>query len=239
MRKRNVRLVGMLSIGFFLVMSTAFAAQQAVPTTAPSATQQSVLNYTPSPGVPKVMISKSSKPIPLQLKGPDWSQAIAPPAPLTQVQRAAIIKDVRRVAGISGNLPPNPPAKVILTADAPLSGPNWVTLVEGYNYPGGGGYEAITAKHATIHGSNANSTIVFHFGQLTPGKTYMLDITVGTSYNHHPEWDLYGEVQGRVFPQSGHILAGFIAYGTVGEIGLSKYSSVYGYFFRCELTPMN
>ena len=237
MRKRKVRLVGILSIGFFLVMSTAFAAQQAVPTTAPSAAEQSVLNYTPSPGVPKVMISKSSKPLPLEMRGPDWSTAIAPPAPLTQVQRAAIIKDIRRVGGISGNLPPNPPAKVILTPDAPLSGPNWVTLVDGSNYPGGGGSEAITAKHATIRPA-LNSTIVFHFGQLTPGKTYMLDITVGTNYNRYPEWDLYGEVQGRVFPQNGHILAGFIAHGTVGEIGLHKYA-YNGFFFRCELTPMN
>ena len=237
MRKRNVRLVGMLSIGFFLVMSNAFAAQQAVPTTAPSATQQSVLNYTPSPGVPKVLISKSSKPIPLQLKGPDWSQAIAPPAPLTQVQRAAIIKDVRRVAGISGNLPPNPPANVILTPDAPRVGSNWVTLVDGYNYPGGGGTEAITAKHATIKPS-LNSRIVFHFGQLIPGKMYMLHITVGTSYPRYPQWTLYGEAEGTVVPQNGHILVGFIATGPVGEVALDKYA-YNGYFFSSELIPMN
>jgi hypothetical protein len=237
MRKRNFRLVGMLSIGFFLVMSTAFAAEQAVPTTTPSAAQQSVINYTPSPGVPKVLISKSSKPIPLQLKGPDWLQAIAPPAPLTQVQRAAIIKDVRRVAGISGNLPPNPPAKVVLTADAPRVGPNWVTLVAGYNYPGGGGYEAITAPHAFIR--TQDSWIVLHFGQLTPGKMYMLDIKVGTGNNHRPHWILSGEAEGILTPSSGHILAGFVASGPVGEIGLQKTAAVSGYFFGCELTPMN
>ena len=237
MRKRDIRLVGMLSIGFLLVMSTAFAAEQAVPSTAPSAAEQSILDYTPSPGVPKVLISKSSKPIPLQLKGPDSSTPLAPPAPLTQVQRAAIIKDVRRVAGISGNLPPNPPAKVVLTADAPRVGPNWVTLVNGRNYPGGGGYEAITAPHARI--GAGESLIVLHFGQLTPGKMYMLDITVGTGNNYHPHWILFGEAEGILAPSSGHILAGFIAHGTVGEIGLQKTAAVGGYFFGCELTPMN
>jgi len=96
---------------------------------------------------------------------------------------------------------------------------------------------------AVIQPGVAKSFIYLNFGETAPGKTFMLDLSVG-DYPLHMDnfWQISGAYEGRVTPRKGHIIFGFTAVGRettlkLGYTGNASFAN--GYFFSADLTRLD
>jgi hypothetical protein len=96
---------------------------------------------------------------------------------------------------------------------------------------------------AVIKPGAAESFIYLYFGETVPGKTYMLDLSVG-DYPPHMDnaWQISGAYEGRVRPRKGHIIIGFTADNRETTLKLAFAGNAQftkGYFFSAELTRLD
>lgn len=219
---------------FVLACSIVFMSTPCLSTEKPKKTT-TISKPTSATVASKVKVYKPTKPT--RFRVTDASRRIVAPKPLTHAQKRHMIRQVAKAAGFKRVAVDNPRVTVRLTADAPRSGQNWMTILDGHNYPAGSNY--IPAIHATVSGRSENSFIVLHFGNLKPGKLYLLDLALSSYESNKPRWKLLGAAQGIHVPQNGHIILGFIASGRIEEVAIYKKGSRWGYLYTCELTQVN
>jgi len=96
---------------------------------------------------------------------------------------------------------------------------------------------------AVINPKSAESFIYLYFGETVPGKTYMLDLSVG-DYPPHMDnaWQISGAYEGRVSPRKGHMIIGFTAVNRETTLKLAFAGNAQftkGYFFSADLTRLD
>lgn len=161
------------------------------------------------------------------------------PAPLTPQVRNQAINQIRGTVGLSPLKPTVPaepvvPAHVFLMPDAPKSGLSYYVLYRGHNYPDPKSWTGLEQAIPFSYGLDSTSFLIFTFDTL-PGKTYMIDLTLGPQ----KIFTLSGVFTGDVTPQGAHILVAFTANSRTSSLKVrSKYSGFF-VFWRGELTQVN
>ncbi|MCP4603543.1 MAG: hypothetical protein GY847_24000 [Proteobacteria bacterium] len=205
----------------------------------------------------RVTVTRASKASPARTEPGSKSRA-KEPGPLSRQERAAAVEQVRVASAPSKSSskkkvepPPPPPPKFTLGAKQSRVGVSWLEVSNGFSFPGGS--TAVRAPHSTIIVSNKHSFVVLHFNPLSRNKAYMLDCTVSTreksgqitpfhTMENDPNaaWKLEGAINGEISPQSGHLIAGFVAARAQDDIKIRPPSNVQlGYVYKCELTRVD
>jgi len=171
------------------------------------------------------------------------SQVPSPPPALTRSDRINAIALARKAGNVqSKSLAAEPRPKIILTASASISGPNYFEFHFGhlysihYTHPG----EEIRPNHVATLSPDPDSHFVCVF-TVIPGKTYLADFHVS---NHSGPWTVLGA---EINSDNGHLLVAFRADSPLRAIILrhpynntSSYGTLYGPgFFKVELTQID
>ena len=159
----------------------------------------------------KILVTKHPKV--LKLKQPVSSKYIVAPRPLTRAQKQAYTREMLLGLGVKKvELPPQV-AKVRLTPDAPRSGFNWYAIRSGANFP-------FPRNDRPAYTYIGHGSINLHLERTIPSKLYMLDLAVGSTRPGKTRYMFSGAVEGEIKPQSGHLVAGFVASRAISEITL-------------------
>jgi len=162
----------------------------------------------------KILVTKHPKV--LKLKQPVSSRYVVAPKPLTRTQKQVYTREMlQALRGKNVKLPQLPArvANVRLTPDAPRSGFNWYAIRSGSNFP-------FPRNDRPAYTYIGHGSINLHLERTIPSKLYMLDLAVGSTRPGKTRYMFSGAVEGEIKPQSGHLVAGFVASRAISEITL-------------------
>lgn len=147
------------------------------------------------------------------------------PAPLAEAQLQTTVLQLRQAGGATpAPSTPSGGERITLTPNKPMAGKNYFNLSFGFN--------TATMNCAAINTSNGCFSFYF---TTVPGKTYLVDFTLGGLHT----WTCMGAIQGQMQTQNGHLLAGFTATATSANIYIKAAETGWGYFFGAQLIPVN